>query len=117
MHHGPADRRSSTHGQGWVPARARYAGPHSSASSHGRQAPSVHRSTLPCWVRGWRIRTNLPRMPDAPTEARAQWRMLAILAIAELLGMSLWFAGSAVAPQLAGQWSLTASEAGWLSTS
>ena len=56
-------------------------------------------------------------MADAPTEARGQWRMLAILAIAELLGMSLWFAGSAVAPQLAGQWSLTASEAGWLSTS
>ena len=42
--------------------------------------------------------------------------MLAILSIAELLGMSLWFAGSAVAPQLAEQWSLTASEAGWLST-
>ena len=56
-------------------------------------------------------------MPDAPTEARGQWRMLGILSVAELLGMSLWFAGSAVAPQLAEQWSLTASEAGWLSTS
>jgi len=43
--------------------------------------------------------------------------MLVILSIAELLGMSLWFAGSAVAPQLAERWALTASEAGWLSTS
>jgi MFS family permease len=43
--------------------------------------------------------------------------MLAILAAAELLGMSLWFAGSAVAPQLAEQWSLSASETAWLSTS
>ena len=51
------------------------------------------------------------------TEARGQWRMLVILSIAELLGMSLWFAGSAVAPQLAERWALTASEAGWLSTS
>ena len=55
-------------------------------------------------------------MSDASADVRGQWRMLAILSIAELLGMSLWFAGSAVAPQLAEQWSLTASEAGWLST-
>jgi MFS family permease len=43
--------------------------------------------------------------------------MLAILAVAELLGMSLWFAGSAVAPQLAEQWSLSANQTAWLSTS
>lgn len=42
--------------------------------------------------------------------------MLCVLSIAELLGMSLWFAGSAVAPQLAERWSLSAGEAGWLST-
>jgi MFS family permease len=50
-------------------------------------------------------------------EARGRWRMLVILAIAELLGMSLWFAGSAIAPQLAERWALSSSEAGWLSTS
>ena len=50
-------------------------------------------------------------------EVRGQWRMLAILAIAELLGMSLWFAASAVAPRLADQWSLSASQTAWLSTS
>lgn len=48
---------------------------------------------------------------------RGQWRILVILSIAELLGMSLWFAGSAVAPQLAERWALSASETAWLSTS
>lgn len=42
--------------------------------------------------------------------------MLALLACAELLGMTLWFAGSAVAPQYAAQWGLTPSETGWLTT-
>ena len=43
--------------------------------------------------------------------------MLALLALAEMLGMSLWFAGNAVAPQLAAQWSLDGSQVGWLTTS
>jgi MFS family permease len=42
--------------------------------------------------------------------------MLALLATAELLGMSLWFAGNAVAPQLQARWSLSGSEVGWLTT-
>ena len=42
--------------------------------------------------------------------------MLAILSVAELLGMSLWFAASAVSPQLAARWSLTSQETGWLTT-
>lgn len=45
-----------------------------------------------------------------------RWRILGVLALAELLGMSLWFAGSAVAPQLQERWSLTVSEVGWLTT-
>ena len=40
-----------------------------------------------------------------------------MLALAELLGMSLWFAGSAVAPQFQERWALSASEVGWLTTS
>ena len=43
-----------------------------------------------------------------------RWGILALLGIAELLGMSLWFAGSAVAPQLAEAWSLSGSQIGWL---
>ena len=40
----------------------------------------------------------------------------ALLVIAELLGMSLWFTASAVTPYLQGRWGLDASEAGWLTT-
>jgi MFS family permease len=42
--------------------------------------------------------------------------MLALLSGAELLGMSLWFTASAVSPQLAALWGLSASQAGWLTT-
>jgi MFS family permease len=45
-----------------------------------------------------------------------RWRALALLALAELLGMSLWFSGSAVAGQLQRQWNLTSAEVGWLTT-
>ncbi|MEO6526164.1 MAG: MFS transporter [Gemmatimonadaceae bacterium] len=46
-----------------------------------------------------------------------RWRMLALLVVAELLGMSLWFAGNAVAPMLRAQWQLGASQVAWLTTS
>jgi MFS family permease len=42
--------------------------------------------------------------------------MLALVSLAELLGMALWFAGSAVAPQLQLRWGLTPSEVGGLAT-
>ena len=42
--------------------------------------------------------------------------MLALVALAELLGMAVWFAANAVAPQLATRWALSASETGWLSS-
>jgi MFS family permease len=45
-----------------------------------------------------------------------RWRLLALLSTAELLGMSLWFAASAVAPQLSELWGLDAAQAGWLTT-
>jgi MFS family permease len=56
----------------------------------------------------------------APTFTRddhpARWRMLVVLAVAELLGMSLWFAASAVASQLAESWALDSTQTGWLTT-
>ena len=52
----------------------------------------------------------------AADEPRARWRMLALLAAAELLGMSVWFAGAAIAPQLRQAWGLSASQAGWLTS-
>ena len=42
--------------------------------------------------------------------------MLAALSVAELLGMSLWFAASAVASELGHRWSLDASGIGWLTS-
>jgi MFS family permease len=46
----------------------------------------------------------------------SRWRVLGLLAVAELLGMSLWFAASAVAPQLAQRWSLSGNQTAWLTT-
>jgi MFS family permease len=56
--------------------------------------------------------TSAPPRDDDP----ARWRMLAVLAIAELLGMSLWFGASAVAPELGARWSLDSSQIGWLTS-
>ena len=49
-------------------------------------------------------------------ESRARWRILSLLSLAELLGMSLWFAGSAVSSQIAQRWALDAAQVGWLTT-
>ncbi|NUO37653.1 MAG: MFS transporter [Gemmatimonadaceae bacterium] len=56
----------------------------------------------------------LPSLPAA--EDARRWRMLALIALAELLGMCVWFAANAVAPQLATRWALTPAETGWLTT-
>ena len=40
--------------------------------------------------------------------------MLALLAVAELLGMALWFAGSAIAPQLQRAWQLDGAQVAWV---
>ena len=54
------------------------------------------------------------------TEDRAALRRaraaLALLSVAILLGMSVWFAASAAAPHLQERWSLDATRAGWLTT-
>lgn len=43
-----------------------------------------------------------------------QWRALTLLSIAELLGMALWFSGSAVVPALSREWNLSSSQVSWL---
>jgi len=55
--------------------------------------------------------------PIARDDDARRWRALALLACAVLLGMSLWFAASAVAPQLAARWNLSSSQTAWLTTS
>ena len=46
----------------------------------------------------------------------SRWRMLSLLAGAELLGMSLWFAATAVGGQLAQRLGVTANQAVWLTS-
>jgi MFS family permease len=55
-----------------------------------------------------------PAAGVAPDSHPARWRVLGLLACAELFGMSLWFAANAVASQLGARWSLSASQLGWL---
>ena len=57
----------------------------------------------------------VPPHPDRELDGR-RWAMLALVCLAELLGMSLWFAATAVAPELRERWTLDASQAGWLTT-
>lgn len=57
------------------------------------------------------LKLNRANAPDADPR---RWRMLGLLALAELLGMSLWFTGSAIGPQLQREWSLTGAQVGWL---
>ena len=53
----------------------------------------------------------------SPTDSDpARWRILSILALAELLGMSLWFGASALSAQYTALWRLSPSEAAWLTT-
>ncbi len=47
-------------------------------------------------------------------EGAGRWRVLALLAVAELLCISLWFSASAVVPALSAEWKLSESGAGWL---
>lgn len=48
-----------------------------------------------------------------PVEKR-RWQVLALLSVAELLGMSLWFSGAAVVPALQKEWQLSPSTVSWL---
>jgi MFS family permease len=50
-------------------------------------------------------------------DAPRRWRMLGMLALAELLGMSLWFAASAVSAQYQARWHLSVGDTAWLTTS
>lgn len=49
-------------------------------------------------------------------DVRGRWAQLLLLAAAELLGMSVWFAGSAVAPALRVSLGLSTGQVGWLTS-
>jgi MFS family permease len=46
-----------------------------------------------------------------------KWQIISLLALAEFLGMSLWFSASAVTPALTEAWNLTTGNAAWLTMS
>jgi MFS family permease len=50
-------------------------------------------------------------------EERGKWRNVSLLALAALLGMSVWFSASAVVPQLTAEWKLSGALQSWLTTS
>jgi MFS family permease len=54
---------------------------------------------------------------DPRAAGGGRWRALALLALAELLAMGLWFSASAVVPELRETWQLTDSGAAWLTIS
>jgi MFS family permease len=51
------------------------------------------------------------------SELRGKWRNVSLLALAALLGMSVWFSASAVVPQLTLEWKLSGALQSWLTTS
>jgi MFS family permease len=53
-------------------------------------------------------------MTDRDDTGNQKYRMLAVLATAELLAMTLWFSVSAVGPELATAWGLTDIQTAWL---
>ena len=46
-----------------------------------------------------------------------KWRVLMMLSLAELLGMSVWFSATAVVPNLTDEWNLSGSGQAWLTMS
>ena len=50
------------------------------------------------------------------TAIRGRWRALALVSLAVLLGMSVWFTASAVAPELESRWDLSSNQVAWLTT-
>jgi len=57
--------------------------------------------------------SRVPEIEQDPSKTR-QYRVLVVLAVAELLAMTLWFSASAVGPELAAAWGLSGAETAWL---
>jgi len=56
-------------------------------------------------------------VPPSPVSSSGKWRILLLLALAELLAMALWFSASAVLPQLTAAWDLSGSLQSWFTMS
>ena len=56
----------------------------------------------------------IPPPPAEPAPALGRWRALALLSVAELAGMSLWFSASASVAAIRSEWGLSDPQAAWL---
>lgn len=63
------------------------------------------------------LATDTTPTEDIELIPKERWRALTLLSMAELLGMSLWFSGSAVVPALREEWNLSESSTSWLTIS
>ena len=63
-----------------------------------------------------RVRPDRAASSPQPDSDPRRWRILALLAVAELLGMSLWFTATAVSGELGARWDLSSGQVGWLAT-
>jgi MFS family permease len=57
------------------------------------------------------------RLMEPADTHRSRWVQLGLLALVELLAMSLWFSASSVAPALAHSWALSTGQVSWLTIS
>ena len=60
---------------------------------------------------------NPPSEQAVMVDRARKWRNVALLSLAELLAMTLWFSASAVVPQLTKVWNLSGSEQSWVTMS
>jgi len=58
-----------------------------------------------------------PKGPSPLAFPTGKWRNLSLLAVAQVLAMSVWFSASAVTPQLTEAWALTKAQTAWMTMS
>src|SRR5262245_25931253 len=78
------------------------------------RAAAIRRATVrPILSRAMSALTQPSAPPDGAPTAQS-WRTLVLVALSTMCGMSLWFVGTALMPQLRERWGLGAAQAGWL---
>ena len=57
------------------------------------------------------------RLESEPVSSVQKWSAISLTAVAVALSLSVWFAGSAIVPQLTDEWGLTARQQSWMTMS
>ena len=80
--------------------------PDGSGERHEGRARARRPRPSPCCDKLGAMTAPASERPLPESESPRRWRALVLIASAELLAMSLWFSGSAVAPALRAEWGL-----------